>query len=127
MVLAALLPTPVVKLQSLSAGWGLWGQPPPRTNPSQSCFSEVLGTWTCRPSPWLTLRNSSTLFCSLLPRDPPRFLGASPCTFCQISSNCSTPSDTFLRQRSISPGQGGRQAVSILPRQQGSKEEFRGE
>lgn len=28
MVLAALLPTPVVKLQSLSAGWGLWGQPP---------------------------------------------------------------------------------------------------
>lgn len=43
---------------------------------------------------------------SALPRDP-GFQGHSR-TFCQISSNCSTPSDTFLRQRSISLAGGSR-------------------
>lgn len=96
--LAALVSTPV------SMCWGLWGHPPP--NPSQSCFSEVLST----SSPWSTPRDPNLFLGS--PPWRPRFLGPSLCTFCQISSNCSTPSDTFLRQRSISPGQEGRKAMS---------------
>lgn len=40
-------------------------------------------------------------------------LGGAPLTFCQMSSNCSTPSETFLRQRSISPGEGRPRPTSL--------------
>lgn len=88
------------------------GPTPMPTKPPQSGFSKVLTTWTGRAPPG----PSQELPSLVLFAHPWRctwIFRPSPGTFCQISSNCSTPSDTFLRQRSISPGREERR-LSVL-------------